>query len=222
LKLKELGKYPQTIITDGLAGYVSSIPKVFGKAKHLLCLFHHQQGVTRWVKKHLGSLKDEESEQVKKRMKKVTQTRDSRTAKRRLKRLEKEDAQNGWGIGSWITRCWENLKHLIPSLRANGYPKTTNTIERFFRSFQRFYKTRCGFHSVQSAKRELILFMVMYLFTQQAQSGKAPIETIVPEANHMPLYKLLNDPFGCGIATICQSDDKHLEEMAAQSLKMAA
>ena len=47
-----------------------------------------------------------------------------------------------------------------------------------------------------SAKRELILFLVMYVFIRQPESGKAPIESIMPDAREMPLYKLINDPLG--------------------------
>ena len=84
-------------------------------------------------------------------------------------------------------------------------PKTTNAIERFFSffflavgdpTFNRFYKMRCGFSTVISAKRELILFLLMYVFIRQPGSGKAPIEAIMPEASRMPLYQLINDPFG--------------------------
>ena len=45
-----------------------------------------------------------------------------------------------------------------------------------------------------SAKRELILFLVMYVFIHQPESGKAPIESIMPDAREMPLYKMINDP----------------------------
>ena len=45
-----------------------------------------------------------------------------------------------------------------------------------------------------SAKRELIMFLVMYVFIRQPESGKAPIESIMPDAREMPLYKLINDP----------------------------
>jgi len=37
---------------------------------------------------------------------------------------------------------------------------------------------------------------VVYLFTQRDTDGKAPIEAIVPDAPRMPLYRLINDPFG--------------------------
>jgi hypothetical protein len=55
---------------------------------------------------------------------------------------------------------------------------------------------RCGFFTVTSAKRELIFFLLMYVFIRQPESGKAPIESIMPEASRMPLYQLINDPFG--------------------------
>jgi hypothetical protein len=45
-----------------------------------------------------------------------------------------------------------------------------------------------------NAKRELILFLLMYLFIRQPESGKAPIESIIPDAREMPLYKMINDP----------------------------
>ena len=46
-----------------------------------------------------------------------------------------------------------------------------------------------------SAKRELLLFLVVYMFTQHAATGQAPIEVIMPEARRMPVYRLINDPF---------------------------
>lgn len=35
---------PRGLITDGFQAYASLVPG----AKHVLCRFHHQQGVTRW------------------------------------------------------------------------------------------------------------------------------------------------------------------------------
>jgi hypothetical protein len=45
--------------------------------------------------------------------------------------------------------------------------------ERFSRTFQRFYTTCRGVHSVLSARREPVLFVV-YLFAQRATTGQAP------------------------------------------------
>ncbi len=84
---------------------------------------------------------------------------------------------------------------------------------------------RCGFHSVKSAKREIIFFIVVYLFTIQAESGKAPIETILPDANTMPFYRLLNDPFAVEMASQPSQYVKNVklaEEMATESVEELA
>ena len=74
------------------------------------------------------------------------------------------------------------LSELICSVGSTRLPSTTNALERFFRAFERFYKTCRGFHVVLSAKRELLLFLVIYVFTQRDRTGQAPIEVIAPEA----------------------------------------
>jgi hypothetical protein len=99
------------------------------------------------------------------------------------------------GITPWVSRVEAKLPELINSVGSVRLPWTTNAIERFFRSFQRFYRTRGGFHSVLNAKRKQQLSPVVYVFTQRASTGQAPIEVIVPEARRMPLYCFINDPF---------------------------
>jgi transposase-like protein len=126
-------------------------------------------------------------------MKKVLQTQDKRTVRRRLARLRERAAE--LGLTPWVSRVEAKLPGLICSVGSVRLPSTTNAIERFFRAFQRFYATRGGFHSVLSAKRELVLFLVVYVVTQHATTGQAPIEVMVPEARRMPLYRLINDPF---------------------------
>lgn len=201
--LKQMGKLPRAIITDGLASYVLAIARVFQTTTHVTCLFHHQHGVTTWLKRHLPDSPAETVALLKGKMKRVMHTCDPRTVKRRLQALEDQDAQEGWGLASWIENVWGKLGRLIPAVRRNNSPRTTNQVERFFRAFQRFYKTRGGFHSLVSAKRELMLFVVVYVFTQQADSGIAPIEQIIPQAKHMPLYQLINQPFRYGLANFC-------------------
>jgi len=191
MKLKQIGKIPGVIVTDGLPGY-NSLCCLLEGAKHILCLFHHQQGVTRWLKKRYKE--DKEVDTRKPLMKKVFQTRDKRTAKRRLCKLK--ESSESLGIQEWVEQTEVNLPKLLPSVGSERIPTTTNAIERFFRAFNRFYKVRCGFFSVLSAKRELIFFLLMYLFIRQSESGKAPIEAIMPEVVRMPLYRLINDPLG--------------------------
>ena len=114
----------------------------------------------------------------------------------------KESSQE-LGISEWVDQTEEKFPKLLPSVGSVCIPRTTNAIERFFSffflavgdpTFNQFYKKRYGFFSVVSAKRELILFLVMYLFIRQPESGKAPIESIMPDAREMPLYELINDP----------------------------
>ena len=191
IKLKQIGKIPGVIITDGLPGYNSLCCLIEG-VKHILCHFHHQQGVTRWLKKRYKE--DKDIDMRKPKMKKVFQTQDKRTVRRRLAKLK--ESSDALGIKEWVEQTESNLPKLLPSVGSVRIPTTTNAIERFFRAFNRFYKVRCGFFSVLSAKRELIFFLLMYLFIRQSESGKAPIETIMPEVVRMPLYRLINDPLG--------------------------
>jgi hypothetical protein len=62
----------------------------------------------------------------------------------------------------------------------------------------------------------LILFLLVYIFVRQPESGKAPIESIMPEANRMPLYQLINDPFG---AVLGMENVKRNVRMADSPLK---
>jgi len=144
--------------------------------------------VNHYLRKHFHK---EQIPSTKKAMKQVLQTEDKRTAKRRFAKLKKIAPK--LGIEKWVKDTEKKLPKLLPSVGSQKIPKTNNAIERFFRAFNRFY-IRCGFFSTISAKRELIFFMLMYLFIKQPQTGKAPVEAIMPEAKMMPFYQLLNDP----------------------------
>src|SRR2546422_388523 len=186
-QLRQLKKVPKVLITDGLQAYAYLVPG----AKHVLCRFHHQQGVTHWLKQHFAT--EAEIDARKPAMKRLFQTHDKRTVRRRLARLKERAAE--WGITLWVSTVEAKLPQLICSVGSVRLPSTSNAVERFFRAFQRFYCTRGGFHSLLSAKRELLLFLVVYVFTQHTNTGQSPIEVIVPDARSMPLYRLINDPF---------------------------
>ena len=186
-QLRQLKKIPRVLITDGLQAYASLMPGV----KHVLCRFHHQQGVTHWLQQHCKT--EAEMSTRKPAMKRLFQTHDTRTVRRRLTRLQEQ--ATALGMTPWVNRVEEKLPQLICRVGSVGLPSTSNAVERFFRAFQRLYRTRGGFHSVLSATRERLLFLVVSVFTQHATTGHAPIEVIVPEARRMPLYRLINDPF---------------------------
>lgn len=186
VKLRRLGLVIKAVITDGLAGYAALLPEVV----HQLCVFHHQQGVTRWCQEHLDG--SEPAQQCERQMKRVVQTPDKRTVRRRLAKLAAQAAD--LGITAWLQQTLEHLPALLPAIGSRVLPRTINGIERFFRTFNRFYKGRCGFHSVRSAQGELLLFVLVYLFTQREKDGTAPLAAIVPEVRQMPFYRLINDP----------------------------
>lgn len=221
LTVKHLGLRPVAIITDGLAGYASSIRAIFPSATHLLCLFHHQQGVTRWLRDHAANLPKQVVTTLKRKMKRVVQTCDPRTARRRLARLASEDVAQDANLETWISQTEGKLDRLEPALRPNSYPRTTNSIERFFRAFHRFYKTRGGFHSVMSAQRELMLFIVGYVLTVQPGTGMAPIEQIVPQAQQMPLYQIMNAPFRVGPLHVCQAKYESASNLATRQASLS-
>jgi transposase-like protein len=221
LSLRRLGLRPRAIITDGLEGYVSSIRRVFPTARHLLCLFHHQQGVTRWLRSHAVELPKQVAATLRRAMKRVVQTGDPRTVRRRLARLATADGAQDCGLDAWISQTEQKLDRLEPAVRDNAFPRTTNSIERFFRAFQRFYKTRGGFHSVMSAQRQLMLFVVGYVFTVSPDTGKAPIEQILPQAKQMPFYQILNAPFRSGLLHVCQSKSEPPQNMATQQVALS-
>jgi hypothetical protein len=50
-----------------------------------------------------------------------------------------------------------------------------------------------GFSHSPQRQTEAGPFLVVYVFTQHATAGQAPIEVIQPEARRMPLYRLISD-----------------------------
>ena len=160
-------------------------------ATPVLCRFHHPQGVTHWLTPHFTTAAEIDAH--KPAMKRLFQSRDKRTVRRRLMRLKERAAE--WGMTPWGTAVEAKRPQLLARVGRVRLPSTSNAVERFFRSFQRFYCTRGGFHSGLSATRALLLFRVVYLVTQHAPTGQAPIEVSVSEARSMPLYRLINDPF---------------------------
>ena len=190
-ELRRLKQFPRVFITDGLAAYKSVFASLKG-VTHVLCRFHHQQGVTRWLKKHFPA--DTDVAERKAAMKKIVQTTDKRTVKRRFARLKERAAE--WGIAAWVELTENLLPNLLPSIGSRRVPSTSNEVERFFGCFTRFAKVRRGFFSVLSTKRQLIVFLIVYVFSKQT-NGKAPIESILPDASRMPLYRIFNDPFAC-------------------------
>ena len=86
-QVRQRKKVPKVLITDGLQAYASLVPG----AKHVLCRFHHQQGVTHWLKQHFTT--EAENDARKPARKRLFQTRDKRTVRRRLAWLKERAAE---------------------------------------------------------------------------------------------------------------------------------
>ena len=128
-ELRRLKQFPSVFITDGLAAYHSVFASLKG-VTHVLCRFHHQQGVTRWLKKHFSA--DTDVAERKAAMKKLVQTTDKRTVTRRLARLQEKAAE--WGIAAWVELTENLLPNLLPAIWSQRLPSTSNEVERFFAS----------------------------------------------------------------------------------------
>ena len=111
VKLKHIGKIPGVIITDGLLSYHYIMEGV----KHFLCHFHHQQGVTRWLREKFHD--KEEIAKRKPEMKKVFQTNDKRTVRRRLQKLKESAGE--LDIKGWVQQTEDNLPKLLPSVEVS-------------------------------------------------------------------------------------------------------
>jgi transposase-like protein len=156
--LKRIGKIPRVIITDGLPSYshvIHAMAVVGRRVKHILCHFHYQQGITRWLKKRFDD-KDEIAAR-KKKMKRVLQTNDKRTVRRRLQKL-KESSQE-LGISEWVEQTEQKLPKLLPSVGSACIPRTTNAIERFSSpSFPRSRRIR--YRYIQSLLQSAVWFLL--------------------------------------------------------------
>ncbi|HEX9870486.1 MAG TPA: hypothetical protein VGC99_18220, partial [Candidatus Tectomicrobia bacterium] len=176
-QLRQRNKVPRVLLTDGLQADASLVPG----AKHVWCRVHQQQSGTPWLPRPFATAAEITAR--KSVMKPLFQTRDQRPVRRRLARLR--DQAPELGSTPWVSRVEEKLSELLCTVGSVCLPSTTKAIERFFRAFERCYKTRRGFPAVRSAKPALILFLVVSVFTQHAPTGHAPIEVILPEARRM-------------------------------------
>ena len=113
-----------------------------------------------------------------------------------------------WGVGGvGGRRGGVGLKKLPQVLSAVGSPwrpSTANGVERFFGSFDRFYRVKGPFCALASAQKHLQLFVLWYLLRGGTQGQACPLERAGGKASPLraqarrvealPLYHLLNRP----------------------------
>ena len=128
IQLKRIKIILWVIVTDGLTSYRYLLAGV----THLTCLFHHQQRVIHWLKKHFAE--KAEIAQRKPLMKRLFQTQDKRTVKRHLEKLKASAKEQQ--ITEWVQQTEGGLPKLLLAVGSVRLPSTTNAIERFFPGFQ--------------------------------------------------------------------------------------
>jgi hypothetical protein len=183
---RQRNKVPTGLSTEGVPASASLV----AGATHVWCRLHHQQGVTHGLTPPVAP--EAELDARKPALTRLFQTRDQRTGRRRLMRRTERAAA---GLTPWVSAVEAKRPPRISRVGRVRRPSTANAVARFCRSCQRFYCTRGGVHAGLRAKRELLLFLVVYLCTPHATPGHAPIEVIVSEARSRPLYRVINDPF---------------------------
>lgn len=143
-------------VTDGLAGYDKALKEIFPECHHQRCLFHVLQNVWEWLREQV---KDKE---VRKRLlaqvARVFRTKDKRTVRRRFVRWVQRSQKRGHQ--ELVEKLEELLPFLMGAVGSRVIPTTNNAIERVFRSFNRFAYGKYRFGNVDSARRQIALFMV--------------------------------------------------------------
>jgi len=120
--------------------------------------------------------------QDKRKMKKVFQSSDKRIVIRHSRKLKEEEPM----IEEWVEQTESNLLKLLLSVGSAIIPRTTNAIERFFRAFSRFYKVRCGFFSLISARRELVFFLLCMCLFDSPRVAKLPLNPSCLKSQECP------------------------------------
>jgi transposase-like protein len=187
LELKHLGYVPRVIITDGWDAYVRAIPRVFPHAEHLLCRFHLIRSVFRRLRQ--AGIWDSAVWQG---VGKLFQTRDKRTVRRRVRKLQ--SLVEGLGVGHVVSGLLLKLPQVIGSVGSTWRPSTANGVERFFGVFDRFYRVKGPFCDRASAQKHVQLFILWYLLRVGAQGQPCPLERAGGQVAALPLYHLLNRP----------------------------
>lgn len=196
LQLKALGYRPKAIITDGWDAYAKAIVSVFPGCEHLLCRFHALKAAFRRLKGAGLSFKEQTA--WGKKMAELFHTRDKRTVKRRLSKLE-QNAQ-GTPVEGVIGRLLEKLPRLLPAIGSSFRPSTANAAEQFFSAFDRFYRSKGPFQSKESAEKHIGLFLIGYVFQVRSQEaiaahqGKCPLQQAGYKVAHLPFFHLINRP----------------------------
>jgi transposase-like protein len=210
LELKAKGYKPRIIVTDLNRDYGEPVAEVFPKATHHECIFHAMKWTQRQIKEVYGAdyaEKHPEAVRLKKDIYRIFQCKDKRTA---LRRYDKVMALRDEYVAAMpeAAKIFNSLKQHWPKL-VNGVgskviPKTNNAVELVIRRFDQHYQNFCGFESIETARRFLAVFEMVYRFTPFAKDnkkdkerppdqrigGKCPLELAGYEVLKLPIAQI--------------------------------
>ena len=210
LELKAKGYKPRVIVTDLNRDYAEPVARVFPKATHHECIFHAMQWIQRQIKEVYGVDYEErypEAMRLKEDIYRIFQCRDKRTARRRYAKVmalrdgyvaAMPEAAN---IFDTLERHWPKL---VNGMGSKIIPKTNNAVELVIRRFDQHYQNFCGFDTIETARRFLAVFEIVYRFTPFAEDnkkdkerppdqrigGKCPLELAGYEVRKLPIAQI--------------------------------
>lgn len=156
--LRSRGFKPKVCVTDGLSGYDKALKEVFPGCHHQRCLFHVLENVKEWLREQVKD--KQERKRLLAQVAKIFRTKDKRTVRRRFIRWAQRSQKRGHQ--ELVLKLEGLLPFLIGAVGSRVIPTTNNAIERVFRAFNRFAYVKYGFGNVESARRQIALFMIDY------------------------------------------------------------
>lgn len=207
LALKAKGYRPRVFVTDGAPAYAQAIEEVFPQAIHHICIFHALQSVGRKLREVYGAdyeQKHPEVEALKLKIYRIFRAKDPRTVQRRFEEVLALKGRYGKACPE-VRGVFESLAAQFPKLKnavGKAYiPNTNNATELVIRRFDQHYQNFCGFDSLESARRVLWGFALVYRLTPLSQEvkdrsmrGRCPLEIAGYPVRHLPVWKYLNTP----------------------------
>ncbi|RLG43845.1 MAG: hypothetical protein DRN81_05740 [Thermoproteota archaeon] len=207
--LKAKGYQPQVIITDMNRNYDEAVHTVFPEAMHHECVFHALQWAQRCIKQVYGNdyaRTHPKAVKLKKQIYRIFKAKSKKTVRKRY--------QNVMALQQAYTTCTPEAKSIFDFLERHYHklvnavenplvPLTNNTVELVIRRFDQHYQHMCGFDSIETARKYLRVFELVYRFTPFAKDnrpvkgreldirGKCPLELAGYDISQMPLARIL-------------------------------
>ncbi|MDP2323134.1 MAG: DDE-type integrase/transposase/recombinase, partial [Gammaproteobacteria bacterium] len=172
LSLKAQGVLtPKAVVTDLWGPYETVIPEVFPGAVHHQCVFHAEQAASTMLRDKLGPdyRSVPQAEALRQAIVQMFRAGCRRTLIRRYAKLlaHKKTLLTGCPqlapVFASLARHFEKVANAYADRRL-CIPKTSNAVERVFRTFTRRYKTMAGFERLETAQNFVLVWACYYRF----------------------------------------------------------